>query len=144
VQLDLDLLAQIAQAVEIPLVLHGVSGLPDAEVRSAIALGVAKLNVNTELRRAFRDGLMASAAAPPAGDGIASLLETATQATQTAAQEKLRAFTATRAAGGAGPSAGALKSSAGAVGPAAGAAGSRASSMGPAAGAANSAADGGR
>jgi len=94
VDLDLDLLGLIAEAVEIPLVLHGASGLPDAEVQSAIALGVAKLNVNTELRRAFRTGLLASAATPPAGDGIASLLAAAAQATQTAAQEKLSAFTA--------------------------------------------------
>jgi fructose-bisphosphate aldolase class II/tagatose 1,6-diphosphate aldolase GatY/KbaY len=100
VDLDLDLLGLIAEAIEIPLVLHGASGLPDAEVQSAIALGVAKLNVNTELRRAFRVGLLASATAPPAGDGIASLLAAATQATQTAAQEKLSAFTARAAAGG--------------------------------------------
>jgi tagatose 1,6-diphosphate aldolase GatY/KbaY len=113
VQLDLGLLGRIAEVVEIPLVLHGASGLPDAEVQSAIALGVAKLNVNTELRRAFRAGLLATATVPPAGDGIASLLEAATQATQTAAQEKLSAFTATPAAGAVGLAAGTAEPAAG-------------------------------
>jgi ketose-bisphosphate aldolase len=47
--LDLTRLAQIAEKVFIPLVLHGVSGLPDHLIKSAIKLGVAKLNVNTEI-----------------------------------------------------------------------------------------------
>lgn len=95
VTLDLRRLARIAAAVPVPLVLHGASGLPEKEVQAAISLGVAKLNVNTELRRAFRDGLLASAASPPPGDGIASLLAGSIDATQALAQEKLRAFTVT-------------------------------------------------
>ena len=47
--LDLVRLAQIAEKVSAPLVLHGVSGLPDHLIKSAIQLGVAKLNVNTEI-----------------------------------------------------------------------------------------------
>jgi ketose-bisphosphate aldolase len=47
--LDLARLAQIAKKVSVPLVLHGGSGLPDHLIRSAIQLGVAKLNVNTEI-----------------------------------------------------------------------------------------------
>jgi len=47
--LDLVRLAQIAEKVSVPLVLHGVSGLPDHLIKSAIQLGVAKLNVNTEI-----------------------------------------------------------------------------------------------
>jgi tagatose 1,6-diphosphate aldolase GatY/KbaY len=51
--LDFTRLAQIAQQVDVPLVLHGASGLDKAEIRQAIRLGVAKLNVNTEVRTAF-------------------------------------------------------------------------------------------
>jgi ketose-bisphosphate aldolase len=47
--LDLTRLAQIAEKVSVPLVLHGGSGLPDNLIKSAIQLGVAKLNVNTEV-----------------------------------------------------------------------------------------------
>jgi tagatose 1,6-diphosphate aldolase GatY/KbaY len=96
VSLDLELLGRIADAVDVPLVLHGASGLPEDEVQAAIALGVAKLNVNTELRRAFREALLATAADPPAGDGLGTLMAGVIDATQAAAQEKLRAVTAPR------------------------------------------------
>ncbi|HET6507830.1 MAG TPA: class II fructose-bisphosphate aldolase [Baekduia sp.] len=92
VRLDLDLLARIGRAVEIPLVLHGASGLPPAEVSAAIALGVAKLNVNTELRHALREAVLARAADPPAGDGVAALLDPVIGATRSAAEAKIRAF----------------------------------------------------
>ncbi|MEK8173772.1 class II fructose-bisphosphate aldolase [Streptomyces sp. M19] len=51
--LDLERLAALQAAVPVPLVLHGASGLPEEEVRRAIGLGVAKVNVNAELRRAY-------------------------------------------------------------------------------------------
>jgi len=47
--LDLERIARIAMDVHAPLVLHGGSGLPDDLIRSAIRLGVAKLNINTEV-----------------------------------------------------------------------------------------------
>ncbi|WP_243740775.1 class II fructose-bisphosphate aldolase [Streptomyces sp. 8K308] len=53
VRLDLDRLAAIHRAVPVPLVLHGASGLPEEELRGALARGVAKVNVNAELRRAY-------------------------------------------------------------------------------------------
>jgi tagatose 1,6-diphosphate aldolase GatY/KbaY len=40
-----------------PLSLHGASGLPDADVSRAVLLGIAKVNVNTELRAAYFDAL---------------------------------------------------------------------------------------
>jgi fructose-bisphosphate aldolase class II len=49
-------LAQIqAQTGTLPLVLHGGSGIPDAMVKKAITLGVAKVNVNTECQIAFTE-----------------------------------------------------------------------------------------
>jgi ketose-bisphosphate aldolase len=53
--LDLARLAEIRRRVSIPLSLHGASGLPNAVVRACIAGGVAKVNVNTELRRRYLD-----------------------------------------------------------------------------------------
>jgi len=47
--LDLARLGQIANKVSVPLALHGGSGLPDHLIKSAMQLGVAKLNVNTEI-----------------------------------------------------------------------------------------------
>lgn len=54
---DLELLAKINQAVPVPLVLHGASSTPDNLIREAIALGVCKINIDTDLRVAFSDQL---------------------------------------------------------------------------------------
>jgi len=56
-KIDLKLLKEIAERVAIPLVLHGSSGLSDDDVREAIKLGVAKINIDTAIRRAFLEGL---------------------------------------------------------------------------------------
>jgi tagatose 1,6-diphosphate aldolase GatY/KbaY len=56
--LDWSRLISIREHVDgIPLSLHGASGLPDADVRRAIELGVCKVNVNTEIRTCYLDTL---------------------------------------------------------------------------------------
>ena len=57
-RLDFDRLAEIQAAVQIPLVLHGGSGTPEADLRRAISLGIAKVNVATESINAVRQSLM--------------------------------------------------------------------------------------
>lgn len=52
-QLAFSRLAQLRDAVSIPLVLHGSSGVPDEDIRRAITLGVCKVNFATELRVAY-------------------------------------------------------------------------------------------
>ncbi len=56
-RLDLERIEAIAEKTGIPLVLHGASGIPDEMARQAIAAGIAKLNVDTDLRVAFREGM---------------------------------------------------------------------------------------
>ena len=51
--LNFDALAAIKAAADLPLVLHGGSGIPVDQVRKAIALGVSKVNVNTEFQVVF-------------------------------------------------------------------------------------------
>jgi fructose-bisphosphate aldolase class II len=58
-RLDMERIEALASRTGIPLVLHGASGLPDDMVREAIAAGVAKLNVDTDLRVKFREGMEA-------------------------------------------------------------------------------------
>lgn len=58
-RLDMERIEALASRTGIPLVLHGVSGLPDEMVREAVAAGVAKLNIDTELRMKFREGIEA-------------------------------------------------------------------------------------
>ena len=50
---------EIRDAVGIPLVLHGASGVPEDEVRAAVKAGVHKFNADTDLRHAFRAGIEA-------------------------------------------------------------------------------------
>lgn len=49
------------------LAIHGASGLPDSQVQASIALGVCKFNVNTEVRTAAVDFLLAVGAPVPEG-----------------------------------------------------------------------------
>ncbi|WP_069097101.1 class II fructose-1,6-bisphosphate aldolase [Mesomycoplasma ovipneumoniae] len=50
--LDFDVLDKISEKTQLPLVLHGGSGLPKDQIQKAIKLGIAKINVNTELQQA--------------------------------------------------------------------------------------------
>lgn len=56
-RLDLERLKMVAQAVPCFFSLHGGSGLREEDVRKAIQMGVVKINVNTELRIAFKETL---------------------------------------------------------------------------------------
>ena len=55
--LQVDRLRAIRDAVSVPLVLHGASGLTDDELGVAVELGVAKINVGTALHQAAASGM---------------------------------------------------------------------------------------
>jgi fructose-bisphosphate aldolase class II len=59
--LDHDLIGRLREAVPVPLVLHGSSGVADDELRRAVGAGIAKVNIGTALgiafTRAVRDAL---------------------------------------------------------------------------------------
>lgn len=56
-QLDFDRLAEIKKLLNMPIVLHGASGIPEADIKKAVSLGVNKINIDTDLRQAFADGI---------------------------------------------------------------------------------------
>ncbi|MFI5806507.1 ketose-bisphosphate aldolase [Streptomyces sp. NPDC051561] len=64
--LDHALIAALKQAVPVPLVLHGSSGVPDEEIRRAVAAGMVKINVGTALNTAFTGAVRAYLDANPA------------------------------------------------------------------------------
>ena len=64
-RLDVDRLSEIRKVVEVPLVLHGTSGVPDETVRECIERGICKVNYATDLRIAFTDGVKECLAANP-------------------------------------------------------------------------------
>jgi tagatose 1,6-diphosphate aldolase GatY/KbaY len=55
--LDKERLSEIREVVDIPLVLHGASGLSDEEVRDCVRRGICKVNFATELRVAYTDAV---------------------------------------------------------------------------------------
>lgn len=55
--LDHVLLGRLAKTVEVPLVLHGSSGLPDAELAAAVAGGIRKVNIGTALNVAMTEAI---------------------------------------------------------------------------------------
>ena len=54
--LHIDRLKEITVAVDVPLVLHGASGNTDEDLKGSIDNGIAIIHINTEIRKAFRDG----------------------------------------------------------------------------------------
>ncbi len=51
--LDKDLISALHAALPVPLVLHGSSGVPDEEIRRAVAAGMTKINISTHLVSVF-------------------------------------------------------------------------------------------
>lgn len=49
--IDFKRIGEIAERVSVPLVLHGGSGIPEAQVKRCVSLGMAKMNVATELKK---------------------------------------------------------------------------------------------
>ncbi|MFF3510848.1 ketose-bisphosphate aldolase [Streptomyces sp. NPDC002573] len=63
--LDHGLLKRLSAALDIPLVLHGSSGLPDGELTAAVAGGIAKVNIGTALNVAMTGAIREFLAAHP-------------------------------------------------------------------------------
>ena len=60
-----DVVKAIREAVDVPLVLHGTSGVPDEQVAEAVKNGICKVNYATELRQAYTKGYQAYMAENP-------------------------------------------------------------------------------
>lgn len=63
--LHIDRLKEITAVTDVPLVLHGASGNTDEDLTASIDAGVAIVHINTEIRKAFRDGEMSYLAEHP-------------------------------------------------------------------------------
>ena len=67
-ELDLELVSRLRDAVPVPLVLHGSSGVSDAGIAAAVAAGLVKVNVGTQLNIAYSDAVRAGVAAATGPD----------------------------------------------------------------------------
>jgi fructose-bisphosphate aldolase class II len=91
-KLQLDLLQQIHEAVQIPLVLHGGSDNTDAEVRRAVSLGICKVNISSEMKRAFFQSLRTVLAAQPEAYEPTQLFPQPIEAARSLVKHKMRLF----------------------------------------------------
>ena len=89
-QLDFARLAAIREQVDIPLVLHGASGIPEAMLREAIALGICKVNVATELKIAFSSAVKSWFGEHPAASDPREYMAPGKAAMKQVVAEKIR------------------------------------------------------
>lgn len=90
--LDFALLDTLHRRLKVPLVLHGASGTPPKAIRKAISLGIAKINIDTDLRLAFTKGLRAFLASKPDAWDPREELAPARQAVQDAVLAHMKMF----------------------------------------------------
>ena len=62
--LDLELVSEIRRRVEVPLVMHGGSGISDEQFRAAVTAGISKINFATNIMNAARENMRAAGAKP--------------------------------------------------------------------------------
>ncbi|NLJ72035.1 MAG: class II fructose-1,6-bisphosphate aldolase [Syntrophomonadaceae bacterium] len=91
-QLDFDRLVAIKKLVNIPIVLHGSSGVPDEAITKAISLGVCKINIDTNIREAFVGRMRQEMEKNPNEIDPRKLLGPAREATTEIIREKIRLF----------------------------------------------------
>lgn len=89
-RIDFERIAKIAERVPVPLVLHGGSGIPEEQVKRCVSLGMAKMNVATELRILFSDAIKRVFAEHPEENDPRKYMVPAKQALKQAAAAKMR------------------------------------------------------
>ena len=94
--LDLKLLKKIREALpdEVNISLHGGSGTASHFFEDAIKLGVTKININSDMRKAFRQTLEKTLAEHPDQFAVMKLMEEVKAAVQAVVEEKLQSYNA--------------------------------------------------
>lgn len=91
-KLDIERIEKIRDLVKIPLVLHGASGVPDSEVKRAVKAGICKINIDTEIRKAFVRGISTFMKENPDEIDPRKILNKAKTEMKEAVREKMRLF----------------------------------------------------
>ena len=85
-------MAEIKEATNKPLVLHGGTGIPDEKIQKAISCGTCKINVNTECQLAFHKEIQKVLAENPKAYDPRKFIGPASQAISAAVEEKMNVF----------------------------------------------------
>ena len=88
-KLDIERIKAIREATGTPLVLHGGSGIPDDQVKAAIAAGIRKMNIGTDVCCAFADGTKAALDDPKRSLAIDLFMKNAIKAVKELAISKI-------------------------------------------------------
>jgi len=91
-ELDLELLQRIRDAIGCQISLHGGSGTPLHYFEEAAKIGVSKVNINSDMRFAFRTALEKTLADNPEQFAVVKIMEPVRQAVQAVVEEKIQAF----------------------------------------------------
>lgn len=89
-EIDFERIAEIAQLVDVPLVLHGGSAIPDEDVRRCVSLGMSKVNVSTELKNAYSEAIRKHFEEEPESLDPRAYLQKAKDAAKEMAKSKIR------------------------------------------------------
>lgn len=90
--LDLELLRQIREAIDCQISLHGGSGTPLHFFEEAAKIGVSKININSDMRYAFRTTLEKVLADNPKEYAVVKLMPTVYEEVQKVVEEKIKGF----------------------------------------------------
>jgi fructose-bisphosphate aldolase class II len=91
-KLNIERIKEIMDAAGVPLVLHGGSGNSEDDFKQAIASGVSIVHINTEIRLAYKKGLMLGLSENPDEVAPYKYLKSAVKAVQEVVDKKLRLF----------------------------------------------------
>ncbi len=91
-KLDFDRISEIRNTIDVPLVLHGSSGVPYEALKKAISLGICKINIDTDVRIAFANGVKDFVAANPDEIDPRKILGPAKTMMKAAIKEKMEVF----------------------------------------------------
>ncbi len=91
--LNIERISEISKAINLPLVLHGASGNSVEDVTQAINSGVAIVHINTELRVAYKQGLIKSLSEMPDEISPYKYLKGARSEMQKVVEDKIKLFT---------------------------------------------------
>ena len=88
-KLDFNRIAEIAENIPTPLVLHGGSGLSDSDFRTAVERGISKVNIFTDINQACA---RAAALGYREGMGLTDIILPEIEAVKQSVMEKMRLF----------------------------------------------------
>lgn len=91
-KIDFDRLRSIRKRIRVPLVLHGGSDLPVSVIEQAISIGIAKINVGTDLKYAMTDGIKEFLAENPSEFEPRKVFGAARSRAENIVMEKIRLF----------------------------------------------------